>query len=370
MKMKLYAKLIIVGISVFLSKNIVAQSPVIITDSIAVIDFTKYFVHKVQKQQTLYSISKAYKTSVEQIIELNPGTKNGLLVNTFLIIPFTPDLKVSEEKYVKHTVRNGETLASIASHYDISVDTIIRYNPEAKNKLSVNQLLLFPASTIIEFDPDFIYHKVKPKETLFGLSQQYDVKLKIIEKYNEHIENKELQIGEYIKIPKSKVDYIDKIPNRQEENYVYHKVERKQTLYSISKLYNVDISKIVEENEDLQRRGLISGEILRIPLKVVDKEIIKDTIPVDSIALDSIMPIEIQDYNCVKLEIKSERSLNIALMLPFYTSINNSMNTVNEFNNSEKSRKEDDNEYKIYGRSKMFIDFYQGCLIALEDLNI
>jgi LysM repeat protein/ABC-type branched-subunit amino acid transport system substrate-binding protein len=228
--------------------------------------------------------------------------------------------------------------------------------------------LLFPSVNIIKFDPNYIYHKIEPKETLYALSQQYGIKIKTIKKYNKELEDRELLIGEFIKIPKDKIDYTNQIPKNQGDKYIYHKVDRKQTLYSISKLYNVEIAKIIEVNEDLNKRALITGEILKIPNKSDLLVANQDSIIDDSKTnIDSIIPSELMEYDCVELNISSERSINVALLIPFYTKMNQLMNSKKQ--EDETNSKEENEEYKIYHRSKIFIDMYQGCLLALNKLK-
>lgn len=366
MKVNLGPKLLIISIFITISTSLFSQTAITRSDSITVINNKQYFVHIVEAKQTLYSISKAYKTTVEEIVKINPEAKNGLSINQNLFIPTGKEITNLSSNKVKHTVRNGESLESIAELYKVPIDTIIKYNPESKTLLSVNQLLLFPIDTKIDKDPNFIYHKVKPKETLYGISRLYGVKTKVIEKYNAHLQEKGLQIGEEIKIPKEKIESLQSIP-KSKQNLIYHKVERKQTLYSIAQIYEIEISQIVEANADLQNRGIITGEILKIPIG--DYLISNDTLP--GINQDSIVPKEIEEYDCIVRNINSERTINVALMLPLYTSINELMQKPKEDDEeSESNNSNDDDEIKIYHRSKMFIDFYQGCLIALNDLKL
>lgn len=50
------------------------------------------YSHIVKERQTLYSISKAYNVSIEDIYKYNPSVKeNGLKINTILIIPIAKE---------------------------------------------------------------------------------------------------------------------------------------------------------------------------------------------------------------------------------------------------------------------------------------
>ena len=98
-----------------------------------------YYSHIVLEKQTLYSISKAYGVSLDDIYSANPGLKEtGLKKNAVILIP---DLTVKEQekgrkkkagkeedKYTVHTVRWYEDLDVIAEKYDVTVESIMELN--------------------------------------------------------------------------------------------------------------------------------------------------------------------------------------------------------------------------------------------------
>jgi LysM repeat protein len=100
-----------------------------------------------------------------------------------------------------HQVQTGETLASIASSYDITVDEILTLNPGiAPELLQVGQVLLIPpavptpeataaedASPTATLSGDFIVHVVAPGETLLSIAQQYSVTIALIRAANADI---------------------------------------------------------------------------------------------------------------------------------------------------------------------------------------
>ena len=90
--------------------------------------------------------------------------------------------EVIEEKGMKfyvHTVERGQTIYSIAKTYKVSIDDIYAYNEWAKEKIKPDDKLKIPISKseIAEYrvSYDTIYHIVKPKETLYSISNQYNV---------------------------------------------------------------------------------------------------------------------------------------------------------------------------------------------------
>ncbi len=107
--------------------------------TIQTIDGTKYYVHTVEKGQTLYIISKIYDRSLSDIIMDNPKAIDGIQPGSILKISVEkPNQKIStsvapdSNKYVLHKVEKGQTLYSISKKYNVTVDQLIALNPELK----------------------------------------------------------------------------------------------------------------------------------------------------------------------------------------------------------------------------------------------
>ena len=131
-----------------------------------------------------------------------------LLIVCFLFQLSTLSASAQEFKY--HTVEAGETVYSIAKAYNISEEAIYKYNPDAKGNLEVSSKLVIPLSqqkkeTLTETeDIQFITHTVKRKETLYRLSKDYNVEIDEIKRFNKHLYSEELKRGEEILIPQRK----------------------------------------------------------------------------------------------------------------------------------------------------------------------
>ncbi|APS40186.1 amino acid/amide ABC transporter substrate-binding protein, HAAT family [Salegentibacter agarivorans] len=131
-----------------------------------------------------------------------------LLIVCFLFQLSTLSASAQEFKY--HTVEAGETVYSIAKAYNISEEAIYKYNPDAKGNLEVSSKLVIPLSqqekevSAETEDIQFITHTVKRKETLYRLSKDYNVEIDEIKRFNKHLYSEELQRGEEILIPQRK----------------------------------------------------------------------------------------------------------------------------------------------------------------------
>lgn len=121
-----------------------------------------------------------------------------------------------------------------------------------------------------EGDKIFVLHKVLPKQTLYSLSQRYLTSVTEIKEKNPVLTNG-LQIGQTLKIP-----YGGKIKALKQENQTYttesitHRVAAGETLFAISRKYNVQVSDIKKWN-NLSSNNLSLGQNLTIEIQKVLK---------------------------------------------------------------------------------------------------
>ncbi len=116
------------------------------------------------------------------------------------------------QDYKTHKVQEGETIESIAKQYLVTPFDIYALNPDAKSSVSVNTVLIIPTSRVknepipeeIKEVVSFKTHKVRRKETLFSISQKYGIEIEDIKKYNKRLYSENLRKGDKIKIPKYK----------------------------------------------------------------------------------------------------------------------------------------------------------------------
>ncbi|MEM7550092.1 MAG: LysM peptidoglycan-binding domain-containing protein [Bacteroidota bacterium] len=162
----------------------------------------KYIVHQVDEKETLYGLSRRYKVSIEEITRSNEGVGGGVNLGQIILIPFN---KITTTK--THEVKTGETLFSIAKKYDVSVDELKKWNGLSSNSLSLGQeLKISEVSTGSEekptSKPEVIEasgktHTVKAGETLYSLSKKYDIPLRKLRKYND-LKGNDISLGQVL----------------------------------------------------------------------------------------------------------------------------------------------------------------------------
>ncbi|HXB39202.1 MAG TPA: LysM peptidoglycan-binding domain-containing protein [Bacteroidia bacterium] len=121
-----------------------------------VINGKKYYLHKVEKGQSLYGIAKLYNVDLNMLIMENPGAIDGIKHGQELKVPAEkPTQQVTPadlEKYVIHNVAKGETVFSICQKYQITEQQLSQLNPDIKNGLKEGLVLKIkekPTATVI-----------------------------------------------------------------------------------------------------------------------------------------------------------------------------------------------------------------------------
>jgi LysM repeat protein len=102
-------------------------------------DESRYTYHKLQPGETVYSVSRLYGVSENEIISSNPGIDiNRLSVGSEIAIPKREfmterqEFEVQEGNYIFHKVVKGESLSSIADKYGISIREIRKENRDIR----------------------------------------------------------------------------------------------------------------------------------------------------------------------------------------------------------------------------------------------
>jgi peptidoglycan DL-endopeptidase LytE len=118
-----------------------------------------------------------------------------------LLLLFIVSINVfSQEKYIKHTVAKGESFYSISKKYKVSVEDIEEVNLQYRDNLKPNAILLIPNPKLKKaVSNDEILHEVLPKETLYGISKKYNVTIDAIKKANPNIDSEGLKVGTVLK---------------------------------------------------------------------------------------------------------------------------------------------------------------------------
>jgi LysM repeat protein len=161
-----------------------------------------FILHKVTAGETLYGISKRYNVTVDQILEFNKTADGGLEIDQILKVPYVPRVvrKAAEGKV--HIVAEKETLFSISRLYGVTVDELKQWNKLTDSNLSLGQELIVrpkatqtTATVPTEMKSQRTVHTVATGETLFSISRQYGITVEQLRNWNK-LDGSELKIGQ------------------------------------------------------------------------------------------------------------------------------------------------------------------------------
>jgi LysM repeat protein len=248
--------LVVLGISFF--------SPEVKTDSIGVeiIGGKTFVVHKVTQGETLYGISKQYAVTVEQILEFNPTADGGLEIDQILKIPYVPRSKRTADGTI-HKVGEKETLFSISKLYGVTVEEIKLWNNLTDSGLTVGRELtikmkntIASSEAIPEVKPGPGVHTVAQKETVYSIARQYGISRDQLREWN-NLPSDDLKIGQQL-IVISPVQDKNKNTVVQPQTIVQSQTftEKQQVTATTEKVPTIKISENVKDSNEVLESGL------------------------------------------------------------------------------------------------------------------
>ncbi len=218
-----------------------------------------------------------------------PPNRDSITVN--FPVGFSPDsfwVKYAEiptqkkVSYIRHRVRRGETLSTIARRYGVPMSMIIRHPKNRiynKHRIRAGQVLFIPGispdrakrarnykSDPNDFVPTSNVHIVRRGETLSGIASRYGVGLSQLKRLNRLYGKRYIYPNQRLRIPKSNGNTQDtKISAVSGRKGGSHIVTRGDSLWLIARKYGVSVEDLRRAN-GLQGRSLIKpGQRLTIP---------------------------------------------------------------------------------------------------------
>ena len=292
-----------------------------------VLEGTVYYIHVVKPGQTLYAISKAYNISQKEIAVENPGVISGLQVGQALKIPVVP---VMEKEIDTSEIKDEENTGRV--------------------------------------------HIVARGETLYGIARTYRLKEEDLYDVNPGIKAGGIQPGQKLIIPEKELSGDE--PSFNEEGFIYHKVKRKETLYSIGRYYNVTVHNIRAANSELGWGGPKTGQVIRIPIpQVIDQAVgYLDTISVDT-SVFAVTDTLYEDYNYDELYFEHDnrrKTYRVAYFIPFSFLEPEPLDTLLKDVESISRRNRIIERYMMEQKTPQsinFLEFFQGSLLAIDSVR-
>ena len=246
------------------------------SEQIVYIDGVKYTAYTVAKGDTLYSLSKRYGVAIDVIESANPTLTEGLKAGQTIKIPHPATsekkqkpAKRSKKQFKSHIVRKGDTLYSIARHYEISVATLMADNADIDPAhLAIGQTLYIRNSGI-------------------GKTTELEVCAEIEE---------QKQIMNNVVVT---------------EEYSYHVVHRGENAENIAARFGTTVDKLLSLNGFSEPNMVREGLIIKVP-----KHVTKTEPQSEQNVTAEIEKAEEEVKQLVFTTLKAGEKASVALMLP------------------------------------------------------
>ena len=283
-------------------------------EQIVYIDGAKYTVYTVVKGDTLYSLSKKYGLTIDQLTEANPTLAEGLKAGQNIKIPHVKALDKSSDKSSKKIAKRNKKL--------------------------------------------FRNYIVRKGDTMYSIARIYGVSVATLIADNSDIDPAHLAVGANIRIRRSEIGTVTEQDNRAQleqqkrtmesvttDSYSYHVVHSGEDAKSIASRFGTTVKKLLALNGFTSEADVREGLIIKVP-KTSDAKSIEKTDEQTSIDKPTTEESKKEQDRVVKATFKAlipnERT-EVALMLPLTT--------------AER-------------RQQNFIDFYQGFLLGADQLRL
>lgn len=274
-----------------------------------------YETVKVNKMMKLQDIAEKLEITEETLCLLNPELRHKMTpdreydlkipedqVEKFNVVVNDipqcerPRVVYAKTDFIRHKVKRGETLSSIARRYHVSSSQIKAYNRLRAKRLSKGSILRIPVRKSKYYAQDdnikqrsegrtsaVSRYRVRQGDTLFSIANRFDVSMQEIKRLNKLTTNKVVK-GQLLRLPAGKTvsDIEQERPRQQEQtkakiskqvlsakdldNLGTNKyiVVKGDNLYSIARKNDVNVSKLMKLNNISLNETLVPGQILII----------------------------------------------------------------------------------------------------------
>ena len=325
--------------------------------------------YTILKGEGLYRISVKLGTTMDELLLLNPTLQNGFKEGQVIKVPSNSTVKSSivtprgDSKYILHTVDKGQTLYSISQKYDVPIEIIISHNAGVENGLVEGSVIKIPKDTQSDVTSkqrsnDYIYYAIEPKMTLYGISKKYSCSVDDLIEANPGLSASGLKVGSDLRIPKFAIEKKQASNSGQTQSLYPTKGES----YIVTK--RDDLSSIALRFSRTEDAIIMANPLVDFTKLVVGTQIV---IPIESALpnTDSSKAGDDSEENAVAKASKSRcgnyqyranlTTFKIAILLPF--AANENLSSVEA------------SSVPLSSVSKIFIEYYEGALLALDKLK-
>ena len=241
--------------------------------------------HQVQQGQTLSSIAELYDISLNALLAANTQIENPDVIFPWTMVRIPPTSMMPRHQGavgVDYVVQPGDTLYEIAGLYHVSLENLIKANPQIKNPDMIfpGQIIRVPIGHV-----DCFCYTVKQGDTLYKIARMYGVSVNAIIRANPRITNPNyIEAGWVLMIPlrgngcmrDEENDSVELEEERMSQSEVtehprIYVVQKGDSLYSIAHKFNVTVKQIMMANPEIKDEDVIypGQQIIILPADMV-----------------------------------------------------------------------------------------------------
>ncbi len=214
---------------------------------VPIVNEADLLVHEVTPEESLDSISRRYHTTVSVLKSLNEiADESELVAGASILAP-----NIDETKFELYEVTVADSLYSISRRFATNEETLISLNALTDSlHLEVGQTLLVP-----RIDNNiYAVYVVAPGDSLFNIARRYNTTVAQLRALNGVEGGRDLAVGRSVIVPRVDEALFETVV-----------VETGDSLYSISRRYDVSLPVLKALNRLADTRDLKVGEAILAP---------------------------------------------------------------------------------------------------------
>lgn len=240
--------------------------------------------HTVQQGETLFSISRKYDVSVDDLLLWNQLSSNQVSVGQTLKLEL-PETDESEDNRQTHIVEAGETLYSISRTYKVSIAEIQQWNSiDGTNLETGQQLVLFPSDAqketlppagprqsivqVSDSQPGNAYYTVRSGDTLTKIAREHDMTLPELRQLNDLMSD-QISVGQRLTVRQkhSTPSVADNAEaSTPQGKFVNYRIENGEDAESILSKFQMNETELLALNPGINAGNLSSGQRITVLL--------------------------------------------------------------------------------------------------------
>ncbi|MDE6741326.1 MAG: LysM peptidoglycan-binding domain-containing protein [Muribaculaceae bacterium] len=248
---------------------------------------SEYYMYEVKKGDSKYGIANRFGWNIDRLDQLNPSLNNKLEKGTKVYYPVDSNIQESSASseftapdtypVIRHVVKKGDTVYSIAKMYGVSVDKVYLYNPSSKNLLKRGDVITIPQeSDAINDGSSFYYYTVRGGDTLAGIASDFNTSVEQLLRDNKGVSENNFASGDILRVSVNSNKDIT-VKKEVEDTHIAridtYKAQKHDTWESVAAKTGVDVQELKEANSGTHLKKNAQIAIPVVETITVEKEV-------------------------------------------------------------------------------------------------